>query len=140
MSTFSFYRFSYLIEHCGELLGVWKNKLWCASIKEYRFELYKLENNGRQHGQQQQQWIKMNSIGDRILFLNRSTGFGFRASDFPGFKENCVYFISARFRRSAVGPQEEFFDVCKYDIKTGRTEKLKSVESILAYWFFPSLQ
>lgn len=91
------YRFSYLIEHCEELLGVWKNKLWCASIKEYRFEVYKLENNGRKHAEQQQQ-MKMNSIGDRILFLNSSTGFCFRASDFSGFKENCIYFISARFQ------------------------------------------
>ncbi|KAJ4808066.1 F-box SKIP23-like protein (DUF295) [Rhynchospora pubera] len=119
-------RFSYLIENFGDLLGVWKNKLWCGSVNEYRFGLYKLENRN-----QQPQWIKMNNIGDRILFLNSSTGFCFRAGDFPGFKENCIYFFSARFKRSPIGPQEEFFDLCKYDIKTDKTEELKSIATEL---------
>lgn len=83
-------KFSYLLEACGDVLGLVRHiKAFDLDI-EVLFEVYRLEDNGTTPC-----WTKMNDgIGDRMLILDCMGGVGFclNANHFPGLKGNCIYF------------------------------------------------
>ncbi|KAK9282371.1 hypothetical protein L1049_005288 [Liquidambar formosana] len=79
----------YSVESCGELLMVVKtwncNRARLPNLPRYvttTFAVFKL--NPRGHC-----WIKVESLGDRMLFVGASNGISVSASYFLGFKGNC---------------------------------------------------
>ncbi|KAL7611072.1 F-box protein SKIP23 [Lactuca sativa] len=55
------------------------------SERTVKLEVYKLDH-------EEQRWIEVKSLGDRMLFIGDNCGFSASASDFPGCKGNCVFF------------------------------------------------
>ncbi|KAK8510149.1 hypothetical protein V6N12_008024 [Hibiscus sabdariffa] len=45
-------------------------------------------------------WMEMQSLGDCALFISDAISFSVVASDFPGCRPNCIYYIDADLRRS----------------------------------------
>ncbi|KAJ3672497.1 hypothetical protein LUZ60_007218 [Juncus effusus] len=85
--------FDYLIEACDDLIGVVKKYI---SVGVWQFDVYRLEDGGTSS-----HWVRMTSgIGDRMLFLDETKGYRqsrglcLKASDFEGFRGNCIYFTT----------------------------------------------
>ncbi|XP_078160883.1 F-box/kelch-repeat protein At1g57790-like [Carex rostrata] len=78
-------------------------------------------------GEPKPYWVKITDIGDQMLFLQRSSGLSICASNFAGFKGNCIYF--GKYWRY----------LCRYDIGDGTTEVLPCPFDPMGYWFVPSL-
>ncbi|KAF5205391.1 hypothetical protein FRX31_005034 [Thalictrum thalictroides] len=84
--------YSYLVESRGELLMVYRygNPL-CRDSKGLhiteKFLVYKLDQSS-----DPLQWVQLQSLGDQMLFLGRSSSMSFSAASIPGFKGNCIYF------------------------------------------------
>ncbi|KAF3335316.1 hypothetical protein FCM35_KLT19823 [Carex littledalei] len=82
----------YLVESCGDILAIGYKR--DARWTNYKFFIHLLKFD---NGKGNPCWVKLSSIGDRILFfdfpLSTGRGFGLRASDFAGFKGNCIYFV-----------------------------------------------
>ncbi|KAF3341169.1 hypothetical protein FCM35_KLT10013 [Carex littledalei] len=82
----------YLVESCGDILAVCYNR--ASKATNYKFYIHLLEFG---NGKGNPCWVKLSSIGDRILFFDftllTGRGFGLRASDFARFKANCIYFV-----------------------------------------------
>ncbi|KAK9286207.1 hypothetical protein L1049_014591 [Liquidambar formosana] len=55
-----------------------------------RFKVFRLDEN-------EQKWVEVKSIGDRVLFLGDNSTFSASASDFSGCKGNCIYFTDNSF-------------------------------------------
>ncbi|KAL8228908.1 hypothetical protein R6Q57_013808 [Mikania cordata] len=55
------------------------------SERTVKLEVYKLDK-------EEQKWIEVKNLGDRMLFLGDNCGFSASALDFPGCKGNCVFF------------------------------------------------
>lgn len=131
-------RISYLVEACGEVLGVVKHfeKFDLNTpLDEVLFEVYRLEYS--EGGTTTCRWAKMNGgIGDRMLFLQYGFGSGFclHASHFPGFKGNCIYF--QEWNENLVGYDNCFLG--RFDIKEGKTELLRTGE-FFGVWFIPRI-
>ncbi|KAF3321510.1 hypothetical protein FCM35_KLT13726 [Carex littledalei] len=127
-------RFSYLVEACGEVLGVVKHFETFdlnTPLDEVLFEVYRLEYSGTTT-----RWAKMNGgIGDRMLFLQYSFGSGFclHASHFAGFKGNCIYF--QEWNGQLIGNYNFFLGW--FDIKEGKTELLHG--EFYGAWFIPRM-
>ncbi|KAI4314421.1 hypothetical protein L6164_027333 [Bauhinia variegata] len=49
------------------------------------FVVYKLN-------EEEQNWVPMNSLDDRVLFVGNGCSFSIFAQDFPGCKRNCTYY------------------------------------------------
>ncbi|KAF2312474.1 hypothetical protein GH714_034801 [Hevea brasiliensis] len=43
------------------------------------------------------EWVKVDGLEDRVLFLGADSSFSVLANDFPGCKRNCVYFVDGSF-------------------------------------------
>ncbi|XP_042519658.1 putative F-box protein At3g25750 [Macadamia integrifolia] len=77
----------YLVECLGELLMV----IQCLFFDDFGFflkfmpKIFKLDMNRRR-------WIKVENLGDQMLFLGKSTALSVSASDYPGFRGNCIYY------------------------------------------------
>ncbi|XP_078160882.1 putative F-box protein At4g17565 [Carex rostrata] len=79
-------------------------------------------------GEPKPYWVKITDIGDQMLFLQGSSGLSFCASNFVGFKGNCIYFGN------------DWHYLCRYDIGDGTTEVLPCpFDAIMGSWFVPSL-
>ncbi|PIA62854.1 hypothetical protein AQUCO_00200698v1 [Aquilegia coerulea] len=83
---------SYLVDSCGELLMVYRYSNPCNDAKNIRnvtkkFVVYKLDQSSKPF-----QWVQLQSLGDQILFLGRSSSMSISAAGVPGFKGNCIYF------------------------------------------------
>ncbi|KAF3332140.1 F-box protein [Carex littledalei] len=87
------FRGPYLVESCGEILSVCHNQ--SNKWMDFKFSIHRLEFG---NGKGNPCWVELSSIGDRILFFEIAVpygrGFWLRASDFTGFKGNCIYFIN----------------------------------------------
>ncbi|XP_078182394.1 putative F-box protein At5g66830 [Carex rostrata] len=87
------FRGPYLVESCGEILSVSHNHSY--KCRDFKFSIHRLEF---ENGKGTPCWVELSSIGDRILFFEITVpygrGFWLRASDFIGFKGNCIYFIN----------------------------------------------
>ncbi|PIA63466.1 hypothetical protein AQUCO_00201069v1 [Aquilegia coerulea] len=84
--------FSYLVESCGELLMVYRygNPLFYETKSLHvteKFSVYKLDQSTEPF-----QWIQLQSLGDQMLFVGRSSSMSFSATGIPGFNGNCIYF------------------------------------------------
>ncbi|KAJ3679157.1 hypothetical protein LUZ60_017168 [Juncus effusus] len=128
-------RLDYLINSSGEILGVYSSKWTSRVLEDSKFEIYKLEFGNTN---EIYRWIKITGIGDRILFLDDTTGFCLNASEYPGFEGNCIYFIAYLYPELD-GSYD--YPLCKYNLENGRTEKVvPSAGSMnMSSWFFPSL-
>ncbi|KAF3322206.1 hypothetical protein FCM35_KLT13347 [Carex littledalei] len=97
--------------------------------EESQFEVYRLENYP-----QNPHWTKLSGIGDLMLFL--------KASDFGGFRGNCIYFITTRNK-----PKRSTEHVIgRFDIGLNKTEKISAPAWLgnrtwerQATWFLPTL-
>ncbi|KAF3322202.1 F-box protein [Carex littledalei] len=58
-------------------------------VKKCEFQVYQLENYP-----QNPHWTKLSGIGDLMLFVDQKSGFSLKASEFGGFRGNCIYFIT----------------------------------------------
>ncbi|KAJ1692815.1 hypothetical protein LUZ63_009513 [Rhynchospora breviuscula] len=72
-------------------------------------------------------WVKVNSIGNQALFIDKYGGFALGASDISGVKANCIYYIN-------------YYLVKKIDIQTGDEEVLHCPFKELDHWFLPNLE
>ncbi|XP_078169536.1 uncharacterized protein LOC144563958 [Carex rostrata] len=72
-------------------------------------------------------WVKITNIGDQMLFLQYNRGLSICASNFVGFKGNCIYFL--KYGRY----------LCRYDIGDGTTDVLPCPFVSVDSWFVPSL-
>ena len=102
----------------------------CGSLKVHRLDM----EIGQGHDQLTQlpRWVQMRSIGDRMLFIGLFQGFSFNASDFHGFKGDCIYFFKLeRDKRSSIYRFSSMED--------GHTEELPGPWMHACTWFVPSL-
>ncbi|KAJ1701829.1 hypothetical protein LUZ63_001608 [Rhynchospora breviuscula] len=81
-------------------------------------------------------WVKISSIGDQILFLDRDNGFSLSCRDFSGFRGNFIYFIK-RHRDVDV---RSLSLLCRYDIEEARAEPLNCPFVKGGTWIVPSLR
>ncbi|KAJ1695540.1 hypothetical protein LUZ63_012238 [Rhynchospora breviuscula] len=124
---------SYLIESAGEIFRVslnWnlENFLWPEKTV---FSIYKLANRfeGRNGDSHVWSWVKVSSIGDQMLFLDRVNGFSMSCIPFAGQRGNCIYFI-----HSNIGPY-------RYNIEDGTVEQLLQNSPFKQFtWFVPDLR
>ncbi|TKV94271.1 hypothetical protein SEVIR_9G282700v4 [Setaria viridis] len=95
-------------------------------------EVYRLEMEIEKEDQLPQwRWIRLRSIGDRMLFIGLFQGFSFSTADFPGFKGDCIYFFKMeRVKRSCI---------YRFSMEDGRTEELPGPWMHACTWFVPSL-
>ncbi|CAN6324261.1 unnamed protein product [Urochloa humidicola] len=104
-----------LLEDCG------------AGLEVYRLEM-EIEKGDQSP---QLQWVRMRSIGDRMLFIGLFQGFSFSAADFPGFKGDCIYFFKLeRDKRSCI---------YRFSMEDGGTKELPGPWMHACTWFVPSL-
>ncbi|XP_058077374.1 F-box protein At2g26160-like [Magnolia sinica] len=74
---------AYLVESCGELLMVLKLRRRHGSRK--KFCVFKMDERGRFS-------IKVESLGDQMLFVGKRCSKSFSATKLSGFEENCIYY------------------------------------------------
>ncbi|KAJ4761083.1 F-box domain-containing protein [Rhynchospora pubera] len=126
----------YFVESCAEILTVFPD-----SDPDSMFTIFRLELG---NGVKSPYWVKIRSIGDRILFIDLHTGRGFclRENDFGGFKGvsssnlrdstpawhniresgtmykgNCIYFIESRSKFHRFHPAPPAQCIVMYDIE-----------------------
>ncbi|KAJ4765254.1 F-box protein [Rhynchospora pubera] len=150
----------FLVESCGDIFGVCHNS--CNKRAEPQYDVYRLEfGNGEGHPS----WVKVRSIGDRILFLDIHTGHGFclsennfgtnfvrgfishidnsfRSCDFAAFRRNSIYFI--RFlglKDGKVRKPGYVHAINIYDIENDQTFYINSPfnRHNFVTWFLPTL-
>ncbi|XP_078170233.1 putative F-box/kelch-repeat protein At5g24040 [Carex rostrata] len=78
-------------------------------------------------GESKPSWVKITDIGDQMLFLQYYHGLSLCASNFVGFKGNCIYFLKDRQY------------LCRYNIGDCTTEVLSCPFDSMGTWFVPSL-
>ncbi|KAJ4812206.1 F-box protein (DUF295) [Rhynchospora pubera] len=107
-------------------------------LEECQFEVYRLENYP-----QNPHWTKLRGIGDLMLFLDQQNGFSLKASDFGGFKGNCIYFITAGKKWPKRGSEHV---IARFDIESNKTERIPAPAWLgrrfferQAAWFMPTL-
>ncbi|XP_078156102.1 F-box protein At2g05970-like [Carex rostrata] len=104
--------YDYLVMSSGELLRVFR--VWNDYMilgNEY-FEIYRLDYAGGCP-----QWVIVDNIGDRMLFLDAAHGLSLVCRDAPGMKGNSIYFIKPFHWCNGLS---KF--LCRYDISDGTTE------------------
>ncbi|KAJ3686569.1 hypothetical protein LUZ61_015733 [Rhynchospora tenuis] len=107
--------------------------LYTGDLNDCRFEVHRLENYP-----QNPNWAKLTGIGDLMVFLDHSNCFALKASDYDGFKGNCIYFITfPRLRKRVIG---------RFDIGLNKTEELtgpkwfgRGGKGCNSAWFVPSI-
>ncbi|XP_042486785.1 putative F-box protein At5g55150 [Macadamia integrifolia] len=75
----------YLVECLGELLMVIKYCLIVNMTSNVMLKIFKLDQKSRN-------WIKVVDLGDQMLFIGAGSGLSVSATDYPGFRGNCIYF------------------------------------------------
>jgi hypothetical protein len=124
------HRLDYLIVSSGELLGVRRSK-WAKTVRDSKFEVYRLDEEKKVP-----QWVRIDSIGDRVLFLDDTIGFSLKASEFEGLKGESIYFIAYLYPRDRDDIYE--YPLCRYNMKNGRAEAALRGDLVnMSSWFFP---
>ncbi|KAJ1701954.1 hypothetical protein LUZ63_001733 [Rhynchospora breviuscula] len=107
-------------------------------VIECQFEVFRLENYP-----QNPHWTKLSGIGDLMLFLDQQNGFSLKASDFGGFKGNCIYFITSGSKFPKKGYEHV---IGRFDLESNRTERVPAPAWLglrkwerRAAWFIPTL-
>ncbi|KAF6149443.1 hypothetical protein GIB67_016981 [Kingdonia uniflora] len=114
-----------LVESCGELLLVLQR--FNTSDQLLGFEILRLRKN-------MGKWLKVKSLGDRSLFLSHKSSLSVLASDYPGLKRNCIYFITYTDDGLCCG----VFNIGDGSIKYLSTD-VKCSSSIDDLWIIPSV-
>ncbi|XP_078153685.1 uncharacterized protein LOC144548845 [Carex rostrata] len=109
-----------LVESGGKILRLFPH----YEAKQWLFDIYCLYFSD---GEEKPCWVKIIDIGDQMLFVQSYRGLSFNASNFSGFKGNCIYFVKDRQY------------LCKYDIGDSTTEELPYPFDSVGNWFVPSL-
>ncbi|XP_078154659.1 putative F-box protein At4g22060 [Carex rostrata] len=109
-----------MVESGGKILRLFQH----YEGEQCHFDIYSLYFGD---GKGKPCWVKITDIGDQILFLRFNRGLSFRASNFAGFKRNCIYFVK----------NKQY--LCRYDIGDGTTEVLPCPFDSIETWFVPSL-
>ncbi|KAJ4763952.1 F-box protein (DUF295) [Rhynchospora pubera] len=114
----------YLVESCGVILRL--SLYNTRDVDTNIFSIYKLNF---ERGEGQPCWVKVNNIGDQILFLDVRNGISVKATD--GFKKNSIYFITE-------DKHSRDHSLWRYDIATGIIEMLHCpFERFM--WFIPKI-
>ncbi|KAJ4746483.1 hypothetical protein LUZ62_080888 [Rhynchospora pubera] len=116
----------YMLETCGEILLIYRHKI-AGKMKQYVFDIYRLDEARGDY-----QWVKIRGIGDRMLFLNSTGGFSVSASDFPGFRGNCIYFQAADL------PSHNYMLLRQHDLENGTTKILPNFWGECGTWIIPN--
>ncbi|KAJ3708074.1 hypothetical protein LUZ61_011779 [Rhynchospora tenuis] len=120
----------YLIVSSEGLLGV-SGYNGTHDIRDFKFEVYRLDDKNKVA-----RWIKINSIGDRILFLDNTKGFCLSTNEIEGFKGDCIYFITDMYEYDNI--YNVRCPICRYDLKNRTAEKAVSNSfRNMSHWFFP---
>lgn len=113
-----------LVDGCGELFMVDKflsvgaeddegidgdEEFDCMSERTVRFEVFKLDKSG-------EKWIKVENLGDRIIFLGDFCAFSALSSDFVGCKGNCILFTNLNKVEDGVLKSRE---ISVFDLESG---------------------
>ncbi|XP_078167182.1 putative F-box/kelch-repeat protein At5g24040 [Carex rostrata] len=105
-------------------------------VTKCAFQVYRLENYP-----QNPHWTKLSGIGDLMLFVDQKSGFSLKASEFGGFKGNCIYFIKTGKKPKCISEHV----IGRFDIGLNKTEKilaprwLGNIWERQAGWFMPTL-
>ncbi|KAJ3706238.1 hypothetical protein LUZ61_009943 [Rhynchospora tenuis] len=106
----------YFVESAGKILRIVKQS-------NQSFDIYHLHVEDEIG---QSRWVKINSIGDQILFLDWRGGISITASPSTGLRGNCVYYLGTP------GLQ-------KYNIEDGQTENVLCPFLNGSTWFVPNV-
>ncbi|XP_043725596.1 putative F-box protein At5g55150 [Telopea speciosissima] len=114
----------YLVECVGELLMVikWGIFVWGSEIPETnKLKIFKLDLQDRC-------WIKVEDLGDQMLFIGTNTGFSVSAAlvDHRLFKGNCIYFIDeyySHLTRGILFGDNATHELGVFHLKDNRCEK-----------------
>ncbi|KAJ4794133.1 F-box domain-containing protein [Rhynchospora pubera] len=160
---FRFSEIPHLVESREEILAVFRHP--SSGSEVYRFDIYRLELG---NGEGYPRWIKVRSIGDRILFLDFSTAHGFCLSDndfglfrgnfttkFTNLFHNYTHHTHGNSLRASVagfkGNRIYFRDrkdlrlahaIAMYDIEKGQTfvtDSLFNGDDNIVTWYMPTL-
>ncbi|XP_078150113.1 putative F-box/kelch-repeat protein At5g24040 [Carex rostrata] len=112
--------YTLMVESGGKILRLFQY----YEAEECHFDIYCLYFGD---GEGKPCWVKIADIGDQMLFMQYYRGLSFSASNFSGFKGNCIYFL------------KEGKYLCRYDIGDGTTEVLPCPFDSVTTWFVPSL-
>lgn len=124
----------YLVVSDGQVLRVLEHDDKYLSVHGCRFDIYRLDFGSEK---EQPFWVKINNIGDQMLFLNVWNGFSVSASCFEGFRGNSIYFLKEVDNGASYGST---YVLCRYDIKAGTAEMLPFPCVTGGMWFLRSLQ
>ncbi|KAF6165519.1 hypothetical protein GIB67_015842 [Kingdonia uniflora] len=76
----------YLVESLGELLLV-RRSVRAGPCLTCGFEVFK-------HDPTTSNWVKVESLSNKMLFLGDNSSFAISTLDFPAYKPNCIFFTS----------------------------------------------
>jgi len=104
----------FLVESEGDLLLADIYECLCFDFNDpVRIDLFKLN-------EKEKKWVKLTSLGDRVLFLGLVCSFSASASDLCVAKGNCVIFIGNIFERNRISKCESYV----LDLDQGRLSPL----------------
>ncbi|XP_078150055.1 putative F-box protein At4g22060 isoform X2 [Carex rostrata] len=112
--------YTVMVESGGKILRLFYN----YEAKPCHFDIYSLYFGD---GESKPCWVKIIDIGNQMLFLQYNRGLALCASNFTGFKGNCIYFLK----------YNQY--LCRYDIGDGTIEVLPCPFDSVGTWFVPSL-
>ncbi|KAF9623407.1 hypothetical protein IFM89_002991 [Coptis chinensis] len=117
----------YLVESCGELLMVYRNRdtIYSSDGIKYvtkSFLVFKLDKSG-----DALHWLQVDSLGDQMLFLGGNSSMSISAKGIHGFKGNCIYFSDDAhmfFRFGPIHPCHICSDNGVFYLDDGRIDSL----------------
>jgi Protein of unknown function (DUF295) len=125
----------YLVTSAGQVLRVLEHDDKYLSVHGCRFDIHRLDFHSEK--KEKPYWVKINSIGDQILFLNVWNGFSVSASCCEGFRGNSIYFMKEVDAGSSYGST---YVLSRYDIEAGTAEMLPFPCVTGGMWFLRNLQ
>ncbi|XVF51969.1 hypothetical protein PTKIN_Ptkin04bG0227000 [Pterospermum kingtungense] len=97
----------FLVESKGELLLVYMYLSFASEVRNYKFNVFKLDEVNKE-------WIEVNNLDDRVLFLSTKRGFAASAEDLSLFRGNYIIFV------------DDFENILRvFDLENGSTQPLR---------------
>ncbi|XP_078166511.1 putative F-box protein At2g16290 [Carex rostrata] len=98
-------------------------------VEKCCFKVYRLEDED-----EKPRWIELSDIGDLMIFIGSNNCFCLSASDFDGFKGNCIYFLRSNNKTD----HHSRCYVVRYDLGENISEVVACTRSC-GDWIVPSL-
>ena len=98
-------------------------------VEKCCFKIYRLEDEDKKP-----HWIELSDIGDLMIFIGSNNCFCLSASDFDGYKGNCIYFLRSNNKTG----HHSRSCVVRYDLGKNRSEVVACTSSGNV-WIVPSL-